>query len=184
LGDSKSIVSTKWPTILLSSINALDNPSKVWEENIPRGWAVGGRTVALAKAAIDADIASHTVNADVERNVFLVNLGANDVAYIPTKSQWKSDYQYIIDAIVAKWANAEIFIAKAWRRNYAANCDSLASWVDELIAENPTTCFSGHDERTWLEGGDDGATMTTDGIHYTSTGSAECARQWKTILGY
>jgi hypothetical protein len=40
------------------------------------------------------------------------------------------------------------------------------------------------DERVWLEGGDDGATMTTDGVHYSSAGQTACAAAWQTVLGY
>lgn len=182
MGDSKSISSNSWGATLLTTLNALDNPGRVWTENEPRGWAVGGATAASLKAGIDTEIALHSVT-PLERNVFLSNIGANDSGS-PNRAQWKSDYQYIIDAIVAKWSDAQIYLAKPWRRNNDIACDSLAVWIDELVASNSTTCHAGHDERVWLEGGDNGATMTTDGVHYSMTGQAECANQWKTILGY
>lgn len=175
-------MANSWGTTLLTALNALDNPDKIWFENEPRGWAVGGATAASIKAGIDANIALHASVTGLTRSVFLVNIGANDMG--ATESQWKADYQYIIDALVAKWPDAEIFLAKPWRRGYATECTALAGWIDALVAANPTTCFLGHDERVWLEGGNDGTTMTTDGIHYSAAGQAECANQWKTILGY
>ena len=33
-----------------------------------------------------------------------------------------------------------------------------------------------------LEGGDDGATMTSDGIHYSAAGLAEVIAQWSAII--
>lgn len=136
------------------------------------------------KNDIDANIALHApLDGYVIRNTFLINIGANDVL-ISDLSQWKTNYQYVISALVAKWPDAEIFLAKPWRRGYGARCDMVATWIDELIAANPSSCFVGHDERSWLEGGDDGATMTTDGLHYSVAGQTECANQWKTILGY
>jgi len=47
----------------------------------------------------------------------------------------------------------------------------------------PGVAYLGHDERVWLEGGDDGATMTTDGRHYSAAGQAECAAQWRSVIG-
>lgn len=60
----------------------------------------------------------------------------------------------------------------------------MAGWIDAIIADYPGRCYAGHDERIWLEGGDNGATMTYDGTHYSAAGQAECVNQWKTILGY
>lgn len=170
---------------MLSQLDALDNPVKDWVHNIPRsGWAVSGYDVASLKSVIDAQIARHTVHSDAERNVFLVNIGVNDDDYDINKAQWMSNYQYIIDAIKTKWSDAEIFLATPWHRNHSWALDSIAVWIGTIIDNNPGSCFAGHDERIWLEGGDDGATMTYDGWHYTDAGEAECANQWKTILGH
>jgi len=160
----------------------LDNPLQWWEENSPRGWAVSGYQLQDIKNGIDAEILNHESRINLIRNVFLINVGVNDVN--PEKATWKANYQYVIDALVAKWSDAEIFIVKPWKRSGGAKIDSMAIWIDQLINENPTTCFYGHDERVWLEGGDDGATMTSDGTHYSVAGQAECVNQWKIILGY
>lgn len=170
-----------WDDLLLADLSALDNDLE-WTENLPRGWATGGATVDFLADNIDANIALHDNNLEVERKVFLVNIGANDQT--PLRAAWKEDCQYVVDALVNKWPTAEIYLAKPWHRTYEAAMDSIATWIDEIVVANPTSCHVGHDERDWLEGGDNGATMSSDGVHYTTAGQAECARQWKTILGY
>ena len=167
----------------MDALNALDNPDKIWIENTPRdSWAFGGATATSIEDTIDASIAIHSDADGLNRNVFLANIGANDMP--ASRVPWMGSYQYIIDAIIAKWSDAEIFLVKPWRRGYEAESDSLAAWIDDLVAANPTTCSVGHDERIWLEGGDNGVTMSSDGVHYSTAGQAECANQWKAILGY
>lgn len=161
----------------------LDNPVEIWSENTPRPtWASSGATVGSLKNGIDANIALHSVVSNLVRNVFLINIGINETAGFD-KATFKSNYKYIIDALVAKWSDAEIFLVYPWARANS-NVASLHTYIDEIISENPGVCFAGHDEAVWLEGGDDGATMTYDGVHYSTAGQAECANQWKTILGY
>lgn len=189
MGDSKSTSSDAWVWTLLSQLDAAGVLiDERWIEDTPRNWAVAGKTVATLKSSIDDYISGHSINAWVDKNIFLINLGANDVGGALDEATWKANYQYIIDAILAKWPYAKIYIAKPWRRGYATECNTLAGWIDNLITSNaityPGQVFLGHDEQGWLEGGDNGATMTTDGIHYSTAGHAECASQWLTILGY
>ncbi len=173
-----------WGTTLISALDAAVPVNWSAVENLPRNWAVSGATVASLKSSIDSLIAVHDANSETSNYVFLMNLGANDASGLPAEATWKANYQYMIDALIVKYHTAKIYIAKPWRRNMLAACNLMAGYIDDLIAANPTTCFAGHDERTWLEGGDDGATMTYDGIHYSTAGLAECAAQWQTILGY
>jgi len=35
-----------------------------------------------------------------------------------------------------------------------------------------------------LSGGDDGATYTSDGVHYSNAAQTVCAAQWMTAMGY
>jgi hypothetical protein len=182
LGDSRSVTSNTWPEILLTALNALDNPVKTWFEFVPRNWAVGGIGILNLAANINTYITEHLQDYDADRRLFFVNIGANDNNR--TRAVWKPAAQNVVDALVAKWPNAEIYFAKPWHRAYPAAMDSIAVWIDEIVATNPTSCYVGHDERIWLEGGDDGATMSSDGVHYSTAGQIECANQWKTILGY
>lgn len=173
-----------WPETLLAALNALDNPSTIyWTENTPRSlWAISGASVNSIKAGIDDALVEHKVNPSLHRNVFCINLGAN--TGVMDSTEFTTNYQYIIDAIVTKWPDAEIYLVTPWIRGYPENIVLLKSWITALVVANPGNCSLGHDETVWLEGGDNGATMTYDGVHYSTAGQAECANQWKTILGY
>lgn len=165
-------------------MNALDNPDKNWLENFPRGWAANSATVLSIKSGIDTEIALHAVHQDAIRNVFLINLGRNDPIPATDSTTWSNNYRYIIDAIIVKWSDAEIYLAYPWSVSTNAAADIMATWINAIIADYPGRCYAGHDERVWLKGADNGATMTYDGTHYSAAGQAECANQWKTILGY
>lgn len=155
----------------------IENPSCAWAiTNV----GVGGATVSSTQGIIDGIVARYTIT----QQIVLLNLGANDVAALPSESAWKTSYQYSIDAFKTKWPTIKIYITKPWRRGYATECNTLAGWIDALIAANPGICFVADDERTWMEGGDDGLTMTADGVHPNTTGYAEKVNQMVTALGY
>lgn len=135
--------------------------------------------MALERTWIDTYLSTVTP----EPPVVLCNVGVNDLTGgLPVEATWKTNYEYIIDAILTKWPSVIVYIAKPWRRGYAADCNTLAGWIDDIIADYSGEVLVGHDERTWLEGGDDGATMTYDGIHYSTAGETECYNQWLAIL--
>jgi lysophospholipase L1-like esterase len=118
-------------------------------------------------------------------NHVFINLGVNDwVSGLPNETTWKANYQTIIDAVHAKFADAKIYIVKPWSRNHNSDAVTVAGWIDDIIAANSGVVFAGHDESGWLKGADDGATMTSDGVHYSTAGNAECISQWETVLGF
>lgn len=148
------------------------------------GWsvyAVSGHTLANGVTNV-ASIIAAVNQANGGRVNVLSNYGTNDLAVLPVEATWRANYQTIIDAIMAAQPGARIYIVKPWKRGYTANANTMAGWIDTIVAANPGVAFVGHDERTWLEGGDDGATMTIDGVHYSAAGQAECAAQWKAII--
>jgi hypothetical protein len=148
----------------------------------PRDWAVGGITVAMSQDSIDIWLARHSVPVECD-NIFLINLGCNDAVAGVDSANWVNDYLYIIDAITVKYSNAKIYITKPWRTDYIDNRDKIASYVDVVVAAR-TNVFAGDDETVWLEGGDNGATMTIDGKHYSAAGEIEKLVQIRTVLGY
>lgn len=178
VGDSKTIVSVNtWPASLTSTLNVNENAryAKI-------GFAAAsGRTVATAQDNIDAELAAIT---DTASKVFL-NLGVNDaMAGLPAEAAWKADYLYILDALHTKWPGATVYLTRPWTRGEATDCNTLATWIADCQALRPTFSSLGDDERVWLEGGDDGVTMTTDGVHYSAAGQVEKVVQCKTLLGY
>jgi lysophospholipase L1-like esterase len=140
---------------------------------------IGGSTVAQWASAIAASLAAI---ADARTDV-LLNLGANDVAALPAEATWKANLGTILDAIHTKWPNTQVYIMQPWRRGYASQCNSLATWIGDVVA---TKAWShvGPDERVFLENGDDGVTYTSDGIHPNAAGYVLTATQWKATLGY
>lgn len=143
--------------------------------------ASDGTTVAYWAANIDTMLSD--IGIEIPKSIF-VNLGVNEQSSLPAEATWKTNYQYCIDAFHTKWSSATIYISKPWKRGYTTEANTMAGWVDDLIAANPGVASAGHDERTWLENGDNGVTMTYDGVHYSAAGIAEIIDQWLTILGY
>lgn len=130
------------------------------------------------KTYVDSNLADETFRTDR----ILINLGANDVGSLPAEATWKANLTSIIDSFRAKW-NCVIYISRVWRRDFETQCDTLATWIADVVATYPSGVYVADDERGWLEGGDDGATMTTDGVHYSAAGQVEKVEQMKTVLG-
>ena len=152
----------------------------------PVHWAgdnvgVGATTVDYWRTNIDASIAGQKDN----HVIALVSLGVNDFATFDTvpAATWIAQYQYILDAIKARWPTVEIYIMRPWKRDNDAHADEAASRINTIVGSRSFTHL-GPDERIWLKGSDNGATNTYDGVHYSAAGEAACAAQWKTVLGY
>lgn len=126
----------------------------------------------------------------------LLNWGANDI-YYPTglgglpagvanldETAWKANLTTILDAIHAKWPLATVYVTRPWIRGFDADFDTLAGWIADVVAARATFAAVGDDERVWMKGADNGATMTSDGLHYSAAGNTEKAAQMKALLGY
>lgn len=135
-------------------------------------------TAGTWAAGIAAVLAAQTQN----HTRILINLGVNDFD-IASEAQWKADMLTVTDAVVARWPAALVYLARPWKRNYNATADTYASWIADLVAAR-TYMRTGPDERVTIKGADDGATMTTDGIHYSAAGQAAWYPVWQTALGF
>lgn len=179
LGDSLSYTGNAWGKMLLEKLN-LDRSEWSFVEELPRNWAVSGRSVADVKSSIDSWITAHTYNA--ERNYcFLINLGANDIesdgSPAPDETTWKTNYQYIIDALVAAFPGCKIILSKPSEIYADNNSATVAGYIDDLITANPGVCYEGDNELVWKKGADNYATMTIDGQHYSTAGQVEAETQ-------
>jgi lysophospholipase L1-like esterase len=143
--------------------------------------AVSGSSVASWRTTIDTYLAAYT-GEPVES--VLVNLGANDVGSALAQATWEGQLGYILDAMNAKWPGVKVYVMRPWRRGYAAECNTLATWIANVVGARAAWAFDGPDERVFLENGDDGTTYTSDGIHPNAAGFALTAVQWQTALGY
>lgn len=175
IGDSKSTSANSWPASLVSQINAITTPSPVFAlDNVASGasdaedWADNIATV----------LAGITTN----HTIILYNIGVNDFG-IATEAPWIADVQAVADAVHARFPSAIFYIMRPWKQGFDATADTYAGWIDTVKASR-SFIELGPDERVWLKSGDDGATNTTDGIHYSAAGQVACAAAWKTVLGY
>lgn len=161
MGDSKT--SNNQVQGYLADFYSRNYPT-VLAKSTPAAFAVGGATVASRKASVDADIAAAV---GVPNHIF-INLGVNDVSDVPTagfEATWKANYLYILDALHTAWPSAKIYVANIWssvpNQTYLA---TLNTWID-YVRTSRAWSYQGIDERIVLEGGDNGATMTSDGTH-------------------
>jgi hypothetical protein len=192
VGDSKTASAQAGITEMLTVLR--EQTGQNWAE-LPYRLGVSGITTALFKARIDADIAAIPANVRGLVRWIPYNMGANDcLATIPfTKAQWKADTEYILSALMAGFPNAQIPLARVWRRAIEAQIPTRLAEQQaartELIAAYPSRLRPGMDEYAVLEAGNDGATWTSDGVHPTDPGGytrewTAGGISWKTVLGY
>lgn len=149
-----------------------------WSLNLA---GVGGATVATGAASIVSILAAAPAG---DYSYVLVNYGANDVNSLPAQATWQADLGTILDTAHTSMPRANIYVMLPWRRGFDASCDTLATWIGNVVATRSPWAHIGPDERIWLKGADDGATNTVDGTHYSVAGHTAAAAQWKTALGY
>jgi lysophospholipase L1-like esterase len=181
IGDSKTQygdAADGWQQLLLTALHTAE-PSSKWVY-VNRG--ISSKTVAWYAANIDAQLA--TIPDDMQQDYIFLNFGANDWDSVLNETTWKTQYQYIIDACHTKFPNAIIYISKPWERTHDADAVTMGGWIDDLITTNSTIMFVADDETGWLKGSDDGATMSSDGTHYSTAGQIEKKNQMLTVLGY
>lgn len=188
-GDSKTsnfyAPRNSYPMELMRFLNTGDN---AWWQEFPLRLAAGGATARYFAINIDAMIALHPGRADY----ILINLGVNDVngdtqdvLRDGTGDAWKADMDYVLDALHAAYPDALIYMMRVWKRG-DATVQSKLDFIDDVmlpafVAARPY-CHLGPDERVFLEGGDDGVTYTTDGIHPNEAGYTLTAQQWAAVL--
>lgn len=142
---------------------------------------VGVSGASIASTA--ADISGILGGVVLYHPIVMINLGVNGMPS-QVEANAKNDMQIIIDAVKGKWPSVIIYISKPWKRGYDEESDTLADWIDDIVAANSGVCFVADNESVWLKGADDGATMTSDGVHYSAAGKVEKASQMLTVLGY
>lgn len=179
LGDSKTD-REEWQAALVTDADAATGATWTFSN-----MGVSGQTVASAITyPVSAMLSQMPGGGESGTNaIVLLNWGVNDTNSMPTEAQWKADYLTILDAVHAKWPHAEVYLMRPWKTGKDTECDTLAGWIDDIVASRDFANL-GPDERLWLKGADNGATMTSDGVHYSEAGAAECAHQWAITLGW
>lgn len=164
---------------LIAAINALTDPSPHFNgDNI----AAAASGAAFWAANLDLRLALNPHADKDNHTICLFNIGVNDFGNV-AEAAWIANVETVADSLRGRWPALLFYIMRPWKRNFDAMADTFAGWIAQIVASR-SFCKLGPDERLWLKGADDGATMTVDGVHYSAAGEAECAAQWLTVLGF
>lgn len=172
-GDSKT-QEIAWQTQLLTLLTAVGNHT--WLNNIQV--ASGGTSVEDAAAAIEASLATAVMN---QPTVAFCNIGANNLAGLMDETSFKTNYLAWVDVIHTRHPGVAIYCDKPWRRTKTALSNTMAGWIDWIVTQREFL-HHGLDERVWLENGDDGATYTVDGTHYSAAGQTKKAELLRDLM--
>lgn len=142
-------------------------------------FAVGGLGVGMMRARVDAFLAT----AIYPPEWVLFNLGANDCPGVRsgaiTEASWVADAGYILDAIHAKWPNAQVRIMRIYYANYASESNTIDdTFIPAVIVGRESWVDLGPDERTFLPG------FMSDPAHPNATGYSKTADEWRAVMGY
>lgn len=145
--------------------------------------AIDTATMATSIVGIMAGFAPESPETSVRFVAY--NLGVNDVfnGVLPNETTWKTNTLAILDAVNARYPNAAIYLMRPWKRGQGTAFDTMAGWVADVVALR-AFAHLGPDERVWLANGDDGATLTQDGIHPNAAGRLVERAVWQAAMGY
>lgn len=189
LGDSKTANSNKWQWYLAQL--AWQRDKSLISFGV-EGLGVGGSTLgnhwnAIVNGTTEGGVTANELDLmPFVPEAVLFNLGTNDFGSWGTggfPEQWEARLGAVLDAIHAKWASAIVYVAIPAAKSASAGAVAgVAAAIGRQVAARALYCRIGHDERSWLEGGDDFATMTSDGTHYSVAGARELATIWHGLL--
>lgn len=119
------------------------------------------------------------------RVIVTVNFGVNDYCCSGFDGvAWKAALTTLLDKVWQRWPDSQTYVAIPWNRDHDADANTMAGLIADVIATRPGRAFLGPDERVWLKGADNGATMTSDGTHYSASGNTQAPIEWMTSFGY
>lgn len=115
----------------------------------------------------------------------LVNIGINDMgAPATSQASYEADLAYVLDAMHTAWPACAVLVSKVWGRGYDAAAVTMGGWIGNVVTPRAAWVAISDDEGVWAKATDNGATMTTDGVHYSAAGNIEKAAQMLTAMGY
>jgi hypothetical protein len=137
---------------------------------------------------------------DQQPTFILLNLGANDVGFggsfgpwvLPDQTTWQNNYIAVINTLHTQWPAATIGITKPWKRQPGQDetlFDTMAGWIDNVVAARPAFAFVLDDERVWFKpnaltysnDSTDGSTV----VHYNPPAGQQAGAAAKlTALGF
>lgn len=142
-----------------------------------------GATVVVVDAGISSWLAGIPAQVHLPGWV-LLELGVNDMTASTTEAAYKTALGHMLDTLHAAWPDAQFRVGYPWKQGFDAQSDTMAGWIDNVLASRASYSATGPDERAFLKGADDGSSNTFDGIHPNATGYDLWAAEWKTAMGY
>ncbi len=167
IGDSKTYENV-WVQNLVDSGYVKVNHSMAYT-----GWQTGS-----IKDRIDDSLAA----LDGTPDYILMDLGINDARNDLPQTETRANFDYVLDAIHTALPSTIIFMARVWDRDHTSQRMLVNATIDSIVSERNSYVKYGHDETIWFEGGDNGETMSGDGLHYNAASEIEVTNQWVTIL--
>jgi lysophospholipase L1-like esterase len=144
----------------------------------PSRLATSGWTVGDLLSATDAWIAAATSIPDI----ILVNIGVNDAAAGTSQANFESRLGSVLDKLHTAWPAALIYVAKVWRGDnpaWALQCDAISdTWIPNVLSTRSWASI-GLDERLVIRDPDNGASKTSDLVHYNSAGDTALSNAWQ-----
>lgn len=181
IGDSKTLGETccnginGYRNTLVTNLTATGNWPSV---GFTGALGQSGGTTATVNGLVPAFLASQTL----QPQWALVNLGSNDVPKIHdgtlTSSAWLASMGTLLDAIHARWPSTQVRLMRVYHTTYPTECDTIAGWMDTVVASRSAWAAVGPDERVFLPG------HVSDVTHPDSTGYGLTASAWQTVMGY
>jgi lysophospholipase L1-like esterase len=183
LGDSRTTFGG-WQDLLIAGLNTATNakPSHSYRTNTEAAldWSV--MTLSSNATQYLADSSSSLAYP----NIVLIDLGEHDMVNgsPPTQTAFQNAYLSLIDAIVAKWFDAEIYLDFPWTVALdGTSYTNFKGYIQNVIAAR-SMCHAGVDQGVTIKGSDNGATNTSDGIHFSTAGKIAYAAAMQTAMGY
>lgn len=179
-GDSKMMTQFDFVPQLISNLIAVGQKYMLHRRDDLNGQDVAGLRTRLT---------SIPPNPNVPITDILINIGINNISD-GALADVTADLTWIVETLHTAYPSARIFIMRVGRDatghpTWPAKLTTLNdTYIANVISAHASYCFAGPDERVWMEGGDNYATYTDDGVHPNAAGRIVSATQWQTSMGY
>lgn len=181
LGDSRTTFGG-WQPLLVAGLNQATGRIPSWSIRTNAN-AAYSPSVTVMGTNMAAHL-NHSESALAYPLIVLMNFGEHDMlGAAPNQTTFQNNYLAMIDAIVAKWFNVEIYIDFPWAVPADANYATVKGYLQNVIGAR-SMCHAGVDQGVTLKGNDNGATNCSDGIHMNAAGYTAYAAAMKTAMGY
>ena len=183
IGDSRTRFGG-WQDLLIAGLNQATGRIPSWSIRTNTNERVGN-SVSVLGASMSAFL-DCPESALAYPTYVLMNFGYADMlGATPNQTTFQNNYLAMVDAVVAKWFNAEIYIDYPWGVLADGNYAAVKGYLQNVIGSR-SMCHAGVDQGVTLKGGDNGATYTQDGVHFNSNaaGKTAYAAAMQAAMGY